>query len=353
MEIIQVIYRGRGNDHIDNQDKYLIFYLAERSIYYQDKPQLSVQESLLSLLNLLLILKASIMTRIYGYGTIGRKKYILIPIGGKSILAAGETFSSHMVNLISQLKKEYQINRSHELLKQVYTSLEKLMGDGDFIIQRSTEQSYLTLRESFNNKFLHLANTFDNLLDVDAMELGYISGGLLVVPTTNIEESYQMRLLDIEKYANTELWENLQKISRSQFYSENLRFAIKNAIELVDKLKNASEKTQRLIQKSKHSDQYYALPLFVFIRGEVMNEYFANKPEEPEDERFRDILATYIRLLYPVGNVLPIGHNYQEFPFVVFRSYSLEEIRQKVFREKYLLNSHELNVLNLILSQET
>jgi hypothetical protein len=258
-----------------------------------------------------------------------------------------------MVNLISQLKKEYQIKRSHELLKQVYSSLEKLMRDGDFNIQQSAEQSYLTLRETFNNKFLQLANTFDKLLDFDAIELGYISGGLLVVPTTNIEESYQMRLLDIEKYANAELWKNMQKISRSQFYSENLRFAIKNAIELVDKLKNASEKTQRLIQKSKHSDQYYALPLFAFIRGEVMNEYFANEPEEPEDERFRDILATYIRLLYPAGNVLPIGHNYQEFPFVVFRSYSLEEIRQKVFREKYLLNSHELNVLNLILSQET
>ncbi|WP_254446934.1 helicase-related protein [Dolichospermum sp. UHCC 0259] len=41
MEIIQVIYRGRGNDIIDNQDKYLTFYLAERSLYYQDNPEIS------------------------------------------------------------------------------------------------------------------------------------------------------------------------------------------------------------------------------------------------------------------------------------------------------------------------
>lgn len=122
-------------------------------------------------------------------------------------------------------------------------------------------------------------------------------------------------------------------------------------MELVEKLKNASEKTQRLYQKSQHIDQYYALPLFAFISGKVMSEYFASGVEEPEDERFRDILAVYIRSLYPVGNILPIGHNYRNFPFVVFRSYSLEEIRQKLFTEKYLLNSHELNVLNLILSQ--
>ncbi|WP_016953078.1 helicase-related protein [Anabaena sp. PCC 7108] len=351
MEIIQVIYRGRGNDIIDNQDKYLTFYLAERSLYYQDNPQLSLQESVLSLLNLLLILKASIMTRIQGYGVIGRKKYILIPIGGKSVLAAGETFSSQIANLINQLKKEYNINKSHKLLKEAYSSLEALLRDGDFVVQKTTEESYLSLREDFNSKFLEAAKTFDKLLDFKPLELGYISGGLLIVPSQNIEESYQMRLLDIEKYANVVLWENLKKISRSKTYPESLTYAVKDAIELVERLRNAPLKTQNFVQKSHNTDQYYALPLFAFISGEVMKEYFENQPEEPQDQRFKDILSIYIRSLYPVGNVLPIGSNYKEFPFVVFRSYSLEEIRNKVFTEKYLLNSHELNVLNLILSQ--
>ncbi|MDD1414733.1 helicase [Dolichospermum sp. ST_con] len=350
MEIIQVIYRGRGNDIIDNQDKYLTFYLAERSIYYQDNQELSQQESILSLLNLLLILKASIMTRIQGYGNIGRKNYLLIPIGGKSVLAAGESFSSQIENLIKQLKKEYNIHKSHTLLKQAYTNLELLMGEGDFLVSKNTEESYLAIRENFNSKFSESSKTFDKLLDFKPLELGYISGGLLIVPSQNIQESYQMRLLDIEKYANAELWNNLKSISRSQIYPESLTYAVKNAIELVERLKNAAPKTQNFIQKSQHIDQYYALPLFAFISGEVMKQYFESNPEEPEDQRFKDILSTYIRSLYPVGNVLPIGHTYKEFPFVVFRSYSLGEIRNKLFTEKYLLNSQELNVLNLILS---
>ncbi|MFN7351067.1 MAG: helicase-related protein [Dolichospermum sp.] len=350
MEIIQVIYRGRGNDIIDNQDKYLNFYLAERSIYYQDDPQISVQESVLSLLNLLLILKTSILTRIQGYGSIGRKKYILIPIGGKSVLAAGETFSSQIASLINQLKKEYNINKSHTSLQQAYTSLEEIMKSGDFVVQKTTETSYLSLQENFNNKFLEVAKTFDKLLDFQPPELGYIHGSLLIVPTSNMEESYQMRLLDIQKYANTVLWENLKSISKSKIYPESLTYAVINAMELVEKLRNAPQKTQKFIQRSQHHDQYYALPLFAFISGKVMKEYFENETQEPEDQRFKDILSSYVRLLYPVGNILPIGHKYQEFPFVVFRSYSLEEIRNKVFTEKYLLNSHELNILNLILS---
>ncbi|MDB9536473.1 helicase-related protein [Dolichospermum planctonicum CS-1226] len=350
MEIIQVIYRGRGNDIIDNQDKYLNFYLAERSIYYQDNPQISIQESVLSLLNLLLILKTSILTRIQGCGSIGRKKYILIPIGGKSVLTAGETFSSEIAILINQLKKEYNINKSHISLKQAYISLEKIMRNADFLVQKTTETSYLSLQENFNNKFLEVAKTFDKLLDFQPPELGYIHGSLLIVPTSNMEESYQMRLLDIQKHANTVLWENLKTISKSKIYPESLTYAVRNAMELVERLRNAPQKTQNFIQRSQHHDQYYALPLFAFISGKVMKEYFENETQEPEDQRFKDILASYVRLLYPVGNILPIGHNYQEFPFVVFRSYSLQEIRNKVFTEKYLLNSHELNVLNLILS---
>ncbi|GAA6615546.1 hypothetical protein NUACC26_013400 [Scytonema sp. NUACC26] len=115
MEVIQVIYRGRGDDEIDNQDKELIFYLAERSVYYQDdlqNQQLSIQESVLNLLNILLILKASIMTRIFGSGKIGRNHFIIIPIGGKSVFAIGETFSERMVNLINELKQVHRKNQS-------------------------------------------------------------------------------------------------------------------------------------------------------------------------------------------------------------------------------------------------
>ena len=271
MEIIQVIYRGRGNENIDNQEKELIFYLAERAVYYQDDAEISLQESALSLLNILLILKGSIMTRIFGYGRIGRDNFMLIPIGGKSVFAAGETFSAQMVNLIRQLKTEYQRTKSDILLKQVYTNLENLLGRADFVIQNATESNYLALQKSFNSKFSEISHTLDKLLDFGKLEPGYISGGLLVVPIANnkLEETYQMGLADIATYANEELWKNMQEITRRKSaYPENLRFAIQDAIELVKNLKDDVKKTQRLEQSSQHNDQYYALPLFAFISGE-------------------------------------------------------------------------------------
>jgi len=370
MEVIQVIYRGRGEydedgvrKTLDGEDKELIFYLSDQSVYYADDDdrRLSLQESVLSLLNILLILKASITTRILGAGRIGQDKFIIIPIGGKSVSAVGQTFTLQMANLINQLKKEHYRNRNDQRLQQVYTSLEKLLGQAEFVLRDTAESngtpsiSYLSAKESFNRQFSQmLSNGLDGLLSFGGIETGHISGSLVVVPIADqtLQETYEMRLeQQIRACVNDELWQNMNAISHRPSYPESLRSAIKDAIELVKKLREPVNKTQRFEQNSQSFDQYYALPLFTFIAGEAMSEYFGSDREEPEDERFRDILATYIRLLYPVGNILPIGHQYRDFPFVVFNSYSLAEIRNKIFTDKYLLTSNELNVLNLILSK--
>lgn len=415
MEVIQVIYRGRGEyiedgvrKTLDDQDKELIFYLSDRAVYYADDRELSIQESAMSLLNILLILKLSVMTRIKGAGQLGGKNFLMIPIGGKSISAAGQTFSGQMANLIKDLKNEHRRRPSHQLLKEVYTSLEQLLSRAEFVLQPTeslrqrqstppnpTRQrqstppnpplarggegakgekrgdakltresakngvsesiSYLRLREDFNRQFTQLCNRLDGLLNFGNIEPGHITGSLLVVPSADqmLEETYEMRLLEIATHATPELLNKMLSISLSPDYPENLRSAIKGAIELVDKLREPMNKTQWFEQQSQASDQYYALPLFSFIAGTQLSEYFSSECEEPEDARFRDILATYIHHLYPADKTLPIGHNYQDFPFVVFRSYSLEEMRGKIFTDKYLLTSNELNVLNLILSKES
>jgi len=394
MEIIQVIYRGRGDykedgvkKTFDDQEKELIFYLSDHAVYYADDKELSLRESTINLLNILLIVKTCIMTRIQGYGQIGREKFLMIPIGGKSVSAAGQTFSGKMANLIKDLKNEHRRHPSHKRLQEVYTSLEQLLSRAEFVLgprtrnpvspttrnpvsenssttrnpvssrnrvsQVSENYSYLTIRELFNSKFSELiANGFDKLLEINKIEPGLINGSLLVVPIANqkLQETYEMGLMEIATHANEELLKKMLSISLSPEYPGNLRSAIKNAIELVDKVRDSRDKTQFLEQNSQRSDQYYALPLFTFISGEVMSEYFA-APEEAEEEKFREILATYIHHLYPADKTLPIGYKYRDFPFVVFSSYSLEEMRQKIFTDKYLLTSNELNVLNLILSK--
>ncbi|MEG4023463.1 nSTAND3 domain-containing NTPase [Microcoleus sp. S13C4] len=364
MEVIQVIYRGRGEDEsgktLDGEDKELVFYLSDTAVYYADDAELSLQESKLSLLNLLLILKTAVMTRISGYGYLGRDKFLMIPIGGKSVSAVGDTFSSKMASLIKTLKSES--HRGNRLLQEVYRSLEQLLGRGEFVLTNSDKSrqkgdSYLEMREDFNRKFLDKCNPLAGLLSYDNLEIGHVCGSLLVVPLAkqNLLENYQMRLhQEIKKCVDNQLLQKMYRIRDSESYPENVRSAIRGgAIELLQFLNSDVEKTQYFEEQSQQFDRYYAIPLFAFVSGEEMQEYFADsKLEEPEDRRYRDILSAYVRSIYPVDSVMPIGHKYRDFPFIVFRSYSLEQSREKIFTDKYLLSSNELNVLNLILSKQ-
>ncbi len=363
MEIIQVIYRGRGEDKhgktLDGEDKELVFYVSDTAVYYTDDAELSLQESKLSWLNLLLILKTAVMTRIVGYGNLGRDKFLMIPIGGKSVSAVGDTFSNKMASLIKTLKSESI--RGNSLLKEVYTSLEELLGRGEFVLTNSDNSrhkgdSYLEMRDDFNKKFLDKCNPLDGLLSYDNLEIGHVCGSLLVVPLANknLLEKYQMRLREqIQKCVDNRLLHKMYQIRDSESSPENVISAIRGgAIELLQFLNSDVEKTQYFEQLSQQFDRYYAIPLFAFVSGEEMQEYFADSGlEEPEDRQFRDILSAYMRAMYPVDSVMPIGHKYKDFPFIVFRSYSLEQSRAKMFTDKYLMSSNELNVLNLILSK--
>lgn len=354
MEIIQVIYRGRGDKDFDQQDKQLIFYLAEKAVYYQDKNiELSLQESLMSVLNILLLLKAAILTRIKGAGKIGNHNFLIIPIGGKSISSAGESLTKGISNLLRELKNEYRINRSHKDLEIADQLLQELLKKADFVITPETKnpQSYLNLMKTIGSDFSELLNHgFDNLLTYSEIESGYITGNLLIISAKNhkLEETYLCELEKLLKHSE-ELLSKLEKINKNPSYHDNLRFATKNAIDLVRKLRGEKlNRSQKFQQSTQKDDEYYAIPLFTFLNTKNIKSYLEKETEKETQDTFRYILEQYVRSLYSLGNVLPLGENYSEFPFIFFSSYSLEEIRNNMLTDKYLFNSNELNILNLI-----
>ncbi|MCW6034858.1 ATP-binding protein [Spirulina subsalsa FACHB-351] len=367
MEIIQVIYRGRGDREIDQQDKFLTFYLTERAVYYKEDVKSSLQKSILNLFNILLLLKAAILTRIQGVSPIGSDQFLIIPIGGKSMSAAGQTFSNQLASLVQRLQKETAKNPKDTVLKEILEQLEPLLAATDFRLHQNNEipslshdiaqnsLSYLQLNQDFTQQFLKplQGKTLDHLLQFNHLELSYLTGSLLIVPLAEkrLEETYLLRLNNILKYQDGHLLELMKKVSFRPQYPDELKEQIVNAIQLIEAVRD-SERSQQFQQFSQRLERYYAIPLFVFIVGDILREFFEQKQEQAKEDSFREILAQYVRSIYPVdSNILPIGYQYEEFPFVVFHSCSLKEIRQQAFSEQYLLNSPTLNVLNLILSK--
>jgi hypothetical protein len=372
MEILQVIYRGRGGDY-DQQEKWLTFYLADRIIYADAADrELSVRESMLHLLNVLLILKTSMMTRIVGSGKLGvNQQFMMIPIGGKSVSAAGDTFTSRMSRLIKELQDVSYSNWADKRLTYVSTSLTRVLSDARIRLIASNHgwkaaddeppgQAYLTLLPLFAHNFsTAIGKGFQHLLDLPALEKGYVSGNLLVVPIggKSMQEQYWMEVEDVfeQKDRKLDLLSCMRELSKDRRYPESMQMALKDAIALIESLRQIPEtKKPHYQQESDHSDQHYALPLVAFLTYDAMKAYFGSKPEQEEqtEASFRALLASYVRALYPADSMLPIGKNYDVFPFVVFRCLNLAEARRKMFTDKYLFMSHEFNILNMLLSSK-
>ncbi|MBL1208808.1 helicase-related protein [Geminocystis sp. GBBB08] len=368
MEIIQVIYRGRGEffengEKItnDDKDKFLTFYLWEEVIFDDEKEaELSLQEKILNVVNLLLLLKAAIMTRIKGYGNIGNHRYLIIPIGGKSVSSVGETFSGKMKNLITLLDKEYKINYKSKVLREVSDKLKSFLGKTDFLLKwidknpQNNPVSYLNIRESFSDKFIKsVNNNVAELLNIGMIEPSFISGNMLIIPLVNrqLKETYE---LNLQQEINQYLLSKLRYISQSDSYNHHLTMACYHAIELLEKMKKNDTMTKWFQQNSQQFDQYYAFPFLLLINPQIIKEYLATEVEEKlgEENSFRTILQSYLRYIFPLQNVLPIGSYYHEFPFLLFNSFSFNLLRHKLFTDKQIFSSCNLNILNLILCQE-
>ena len=192
-------------------------------------------------------------------------------------------------------------------------------------------------------------SNLSTLLDFPPLQTGYLAGSLLLVPLAKqrIEEVYR---LTVDNQTLT-LAEILSELQQDNNLSNKIKPLIKETLQLIAELEQQQYRYQTLEQGSQYLDQYYAVPLFIFLVGDVFTVYFQNKEIEPEDQRFRQLLEFYVKSIFPVGQVTPIGFKYEKFPFLVFRSYSLKEMRTKSFSDRYLLNSKELNILNLILAQ--
>ena len=123
MEILQLIYRGRGDIYIDTHNSANIEFYIKNSIYLRDGKELKVcvREKLFKVMTLIMIIKMSIETRIYGLSELKQEKFMLVPIGGKAISSVSKLDIDEISGLIKSLNKE--ISKGQQELRSVRRDL--------------------------------------------------------------------------------------------------------------------------------------------------------------------------------------------------------------------------------------
>lgn len=369
MEIIQVIYRGRGEfgegQNNDRAHKKITVYIIEKVFTNAPNNQQSKSTRAANLIGSLLVLRAAIMTRILGAGNLGGHNVAMIPVGGKAIYSSGETFSTRIKSLMQLLRSHQRLHPDDQDIKLVCENLFTLFKSSEFLIQSprisnsSVVQqparkkiSLLSLLELGVDFFFDQCSCMAELLEIEISPQVYMEGSLLIIPMNNhtVTSRYSIDpYSQIRSYITTNFRNALKNISQGD-YSENIKNEILFAIDFIEHLLQNEGNTQQISDSSNFSDQYLAIPLHFLLKDEILQSSFIGDANSPMSSDFRILLERYIKALYPANDFLPIGNGYPDFPWVIFKSYDLAQIRRSLFKANYFLNSRSLNILNLILS---
>jgi hypothetical protein len=321
-----------------------------------------------NLIGSLLVLRTAIITRITGAGHLGGRDMAMIPIGGKAMYSGGETFSTRIKALMQLLRSHRRINPDDQYVNLVLEHLPRFFDSARFLVQMSPDSfnsavpqkqirkkiSLLSLLEKGIDFLFDQCSCMADLFEIEISPQVYMDGSLLIVPMNNktVTSRYSIDpYSQIRKYAMTNFREALEAISRGN-YSENIKNEISFAIDFINNLKQNEGITQQISDSTNFSDQYFAVPLHLLVADETLKRSFTGDGNSPVAHEFRMLLERYVKALYPADDFLPIGYGFVDFPFVIFKSYDLAQIRRSLFSANYFLNSRSLNLLNLILSRQ-
>ncbi|OON95595.1 MAG: hypothetical protein ATN36_07900 [Epulopiscium sp. Nele67-Bin005] len=356
MEILQLIYRGRGNKTIDEeQEKYIHFYISDVLYHKGEIVEVSKQRHMISIFTLLILLKISISTRIKGSELINNEHISIIPIGSKGVNGIGNTLIENLAILVSKLKMEYRRDFKNFEIQVLYNKLESILNNVTF---NTTEIFNNYKMDKIVYEFKSLWNKgIVNLLDFRPFHNPKLLGNILIFKlekevTSEIE--FSRRVVDY-------LFEQEGKIIGQLIYkiciNDSISWQLKNHVKEIDsilyQIRNDINKNTKILREYEaevSDDRFAAIPLVAPFMIHKFNDYRDNP--ENDDDTFKKILERYVKSYYSIDNVVPISNDYENFPFIIFRSGTLEAIRSKIYNNQYIFCSSELNLLNLLLLKQ-
>ncbi len=352
MEIIQVLYRGRGGEY-DEGEKHVTFYLSDRIVAYPQRRDVSIREGVIGMLTMLSLLKLCVMTRIAGAVPLRNQLISLIPIGGKSVSGAGRTYHHDLANFERALRRRLQeIHTKDVVLTTLHQAVSRLL-DQTKIIFPSHQQSYLWLYETATSEQLE-----QWMLHDDPIEKAYVLGNLLIVPM-GAEETETIHRMAINEAIAPVIQEETERalhtvLTHPQNYPQPICEGASDFKDLFDALRNVA-RSQQLRHHGMIQQGFYIVPLAIFVAKETIAAYCQEQLEQGQEEamaKLKAALYRYVRESYPVDTLLPVGNKYSRFPFLVITSQDLEALRAKTFQKGHVLMSHEMNLLALLLSKD-
>lgn len=347
MEIIQVIYRGRGGVYDTTKEKFIEFFVGDYIYYDEENKQDQIIKATFSLMSLLITLKACIETRINGYSHFAKNNIVLIPIGEKQITTHEDLFIDLLSSVNRKISNEMIKEENYVYLENIKNIFSKIFDSLTIITNKTIfNQNYNNFYDIKREFFEKIKTSSYNLLDFKPFNDCYVVGNVMIFKVIN-DFKINMHILNdvFEEGLENDLIKNIKMLVKSD---NNLSSPLKNDLnKILDLIYYIKDEKQSLdfSKKVNSNERFILIPINSVFFCEEFKNYF--KKEKEHDNSINKKLKDLIKVYYQNNALLPISHKYNDFPFLCFKSSSMESLRKSAFSENYLLFSSEINIINL------
>ena len=347
MEIIQYVYRPRGDDARDRYGiKSIDFYL--RNITYfssKDEKIINQSQSIVSIASLLLLLRGCILSRIYGYVDVNGHPISLVPLGGTGVNSVNISIYEDIKKAIKEIRSEITLSKD-KLFKEVLEFLEKVFS-ASMIITKGLIFESGTNGDNIYKKFVKtMQKNLFNLLFFKEFKDFYYYNGIMIFPITeSTTDRLHMLKSEILKYKDE--GEIILKILEDKDVKDVIRKPLSFIASLMDfDVECDKVYSSYLTQKNDIENRFMAIPIQSFIYyGDIDNFIY----EEEKKESFGNLIQNIIRSqANPYGTLPVIPKRYKKYPYVTFKSNDFLGKRKNMFNSEYVMTSTELNMMNLL-----
>lgn len=358
MEIMQTIYRGRGDQKTDSEcSRYITFYLdltytklIQKGLSEDEKEELRKikmvirRQKRVDMMSVCLLMQGCVESRILGYDrTTG---YSITPLGRQGrIFSSPESVTEldkNIQNLIHYQKTAD--NEEQATLAGKVVDAAKAQNGDQYKLQPGSED-YPNFMQKWKR---YMKNSLEQKGYLEPITPFVILDGCIIF-RDKVENILRMndscRLTDEEK-------RRIRQMIHDKSIRDKYRRALKNVMEFISKSEAVFDRGHDLTAESGHT-YYLAIPISSLGKTWSQSRWSYIYREQQMD--IINCMATSLRQFTNIDVCLPLTAEYgfENVPFLFFFSADFEKKLEKRFVNTELVASTSINLLSLILGSQT
>ncbi|MFF2876141.1 helicase-related protein [Gottfriedia sp. NPDC057991] len=344
MEQIQLHYRMRGNTEWDqSKEKTIDFYLVDSFIYGQNDFEWNKRKMQVHLLSFLTLVRTCLMSRMYGEAKVGAQRLSVVPLGGQGVSPVKHSLVQNVADSLKLIKKELTMKKKFKLLEDLKEELIKTFGQLEMF---TNDQVFkMKKREEIFREFNIRAKT--NLYQLQSYqpfhEFMFLHGMLVFRIPDRVSDHVKFLIHNRER--SEQLIQKIIEVKQKDL-TNDLKKKLSHIQEMLEfEQKQQGRMPNKYVEESKDEKRYIVFPLLSFTIFQELKDH----KQSPDEESFLELLSLFVRGFADISSVTPIVGEYQDLPYISFKSDALEEVVDSRFKQNHLLVSTETNVLNLLL----